>query len=354
MRRLALAFAFGLLACRGEEHAAPPRIEAGAADAADAAPPAELDDPTVKARSRAVLEAYDRNDEAAFAPQLARSFVLFEARRVFDRDFVTRRMSKRRERRERSPSRSYADENVHLGPTSAVYIVDSSEHFPANGEGHPEHDYDGWNTLVWVKEGAEWRLASWQIANGGLAADREEWNGTYRERPNFDTKPNRLLVDTLVDRGPGRALDLMMGQGRNAVYLASKGWTTTGVDLSDEGVRIAREAAAKQKLKLEAVVADVTKWDIGTARWDLITMIYAGTDGALIERAKVGLKPGGVFVLETFSAEGERAPGVGGAAKGELAARFREGFHVLKDEVVEDEADWGTKTKLVRFVAQKK
>lgn len=158
-----------------------------------------------------------------------------------------------------------------------------------------------------MKEGAAWKLASWQIANGGLAAEREEWNGKYRERPTFDVKPNRLLVDTLKDRGPGTALDLMMGQGRNALYLASKGWTTTGVDLSDEGVLLAREAASKQKLK-----------------------------------------------LETFSAEGERAPGTGGAAKGEIAAHFRVGFHILRDQTVEDVADWGTKTKLVRFVAQKK
>ena len=301
-----------------------------------------------------MLEAYDLNDEAGFAPQLARSFVLFESRRIYDSDFLTRRMSKRRERHETGPSRSYVDENVHLGPSSAVYIVDSSEHFAANGEGHPEHDYDGWNTLVWVKEGAAWKLASWQIANGGLAAEREEWNGTYRERPTFDVKPNRLLVDTLKDRGPGTALDLMMGQGRNALYLASKGWTTTGVDLSDEGVRLAREAASKQKLKLEAIVADVDHWDVGQARWDLVTMIYAGTDGVLIERAKAGLRPGGLFVLEAFSAEGERAPGTGGAAKGEIAAHFRVGFHILRDETVEDVADWGTKTKLVRFVAQKK
>jgi len=157
----------------------------------------------------------------------------------------------------------------------------------------------------------------------------------------------------LKDRSGGTALDLMMGQGRNAVYLASRGWTTTGVDLSDEGVRIARETAAKQKLKLEAIVADVEHWDIGTARWDLITMIYAGTDGKLIERAKAGLKPGGLFVFETFSSEGERAPGTGGAAKGELATRFQGGFHILRDEAVEDTADWGTKTTLSRFVAQR-
>jgi 2-polyprenyl-3-methyl-5-hydroxy-6-metoxy-1,4-benzoquinol methylase len=35
-----------------------------------------------------------------------------------------------------------------------------------------------------------------------------------------------------------------MGQGRNALYLASLGWRVTGIDISDEGIRQAREAAA--------------------------------------------------------------------------------------------------------------
>jgi 2-polyprenyl-3-methyl-5-hydroxy-6-metoxy-1,4-benzoquinol methylase len=36
-------------------------------------------------------------------------------------------------------------------------------------------------------------------------------------------------------RKPGRALDIGMGQGRNSVFLALKGWDVTGFDISDEG-----------------------------------------------------------------------------------------------------------------------
>lgn len=53
----------------------------------------------------------------------------------------------------------------------------------ANGEGHPEHDYDGWNTLVGVKEGAAWKLASWQIANETVE-DVADW-GTKTKLVRF-------------------------------------------------------------------------------------------------------------------------------------------------------------------------
>jgi 2-polyprenyl-3-methyl-5-hydroxy-6-metoxy-1,4-benzoquinol methylase len=313
----------------------------------------DLDDAAVRAKSRALLEAYDRLDDKTFEAQLARPFVLFEARRIFDREALSKRMARLRERHARPPTRTWREENVHLGAGAAVYIVDSIEHFSADGDAHPAHDYDGWNTLVWAKEGNEWKLASWQIANGGVAADREEWNETYRTAPTFNVKPNQLLVDTVKGKPPGAALDLMTGQGRNAVFLASQGWKTTGVDISDEGLRIAQASAASQKVKLETVNADVETWDIGKDRWDLIAMIYAGDDPQQIERAKLGLKSGGLFVLETFHKEGEKAPGVGGFVAGQLAARFKDGFAIVRDEVVEDVADWGNKTKLVRFVAQK-
>jgi hypothetical protein len=66
---------------------------------------------------------------------------------------------------------------------------------------------------------------------------------TYAGAPRFNTAPNRLLAETVKGLRPGRALDVHMGQGRNAVFLAAQGWDVTGFDYSAEGVRAARKAA---------------------------------------------------------------------------------------------------------------
>jgi 2-polyprenyl-3-methyl-5-hydroxy-6-metoxy-1,4-benzoquinol methylase len=44
-------------------------------------------------------------------------------------------------------------------------------------------------------------------------------------------------------RVAGLAIDLGMGEGRNAIYLAQQGWQTTGVDLADVAVAQARKRA---------------------------------------------------------------------------------------------------------------
>ena len=146
-----------------------------------------------------------------------------------------------------------------------------------------------------------------------------------------------------------------MGQGRNALYLASRGWKVTGVDFSDEAIRIARATAAKKKLPLDAVNADVSTYDFGTAKWDLVTMIYASDDPAWIQKIKPSLKRGGLFVLEYFHDNDK--PGVldGSFARGELARLFGDGFEIVRDDIVYDVPDWVLDhASLVRFVARKK
>jgi SAM-dependent methyltransferase len=163
------------------------------------------------------------------------------------------------------------------------------------------------------------------------------------------------MIDTVARRTPGAALDIAMGQGRNAIYLALKGWKVTGVDISDEGIRIAKDNAARQKLKLGTVQQDLAVYDFGVARWDLVTMIYAGDDLKMIERIKPSIRSGGLFVLEYFHDDATQGTGIGGFGTGELAPLFRDGWTILEDLVVEDVADWGLRrTKLVRFAAEKK
>ena len=53
-------------------------------------------------------------------------------------------------------------------------------------------------------------------------------------RDGFNSSPSSFLVTAVENLKPGTALDAAMGQGRNAVYLAQKGWTVTGCHQSSE------------------------------------------------------------------------------------------------------------------------
>src|SRR5215469_9538410 len=108
------------------------------------------------------------------------------------------------------------------------------------------------------------------FAQNGIA---EQYNAIYSddaEQVTFNHAPNAFLVDFTKTLKPGRALDVGMGQGRNAIYLAQHGWEVTGFDLSDAGVNLAREQAARLGVKLNAIVADAHSYDYGDAQWDLI------------------------------------------------------------------------------------
>ncbi|CAN5922326.1 hypothetical protein BH11MYX4_BH11MYX4_27340 [soil metagenome] len=310
-----------------------------------ARPPSDA--PDLKARSHSFLEAYDRVEESQVNRAIGADFTLFDSARLYDRERLGRRM------RLRGPvtQRFYADEQVHATAGGGIYIGESTVEIPAKGSAAARREVS-WQTLVWTREGDELKVAHWQIQKGGTDAAREEWNSVYRESGGFQRAPNRLLLDTVKYRPVGAALDLGMGQGRNSIALATAGWKVTGVDISDVGVRIARDEALKRHLVVDAIDADLTTWDMGRDRWDLVAMIYAGSEPATIERAKASLRKGGVFVFENFySDRPQLGPGV---SAGELAARFGGGFRIVRDEVVTDFGDWSeTKTKLQRFVAEK-
>src|SRR5262249_40811098 len=158
-----------------------------------------------------------------------------------------------------------------VGIDSAVFIGMSVER-ELDNDVHGNREYDGWYTVAWVRDHDVWKVShwTWQVHRTSIERAREMWNGTYRQSVGFSHEPNRLLVDSVRGVAPGEALDVMMGQGRNALYLASQGWHTTGIDISDEGLRLAREAAAAQHLALTAEQADAESYDFGTAKWDLV------------------------------------------------------------------------------------
>lgn len=312
-------------------------------------PPSEEE---IKRLSHDLLDAYDRGDLAAVEPRLAAEFLHFEGGHGMTRDDELDQIRKRKPGSQYIASRTWEEERVRIHGDSAVFTGKANERQGGNDK-KGGYKYVGWYLLEWVRRGEVWQARLWTWQRGGEQSMRDNWNEVFRNGLGFTQEPNRLLVETVKGKKPGKALDVAMGQGRNALYLAAQGWKVTGVDISDVGIRIAKEQAAKRKLALEAINVNIDEYDFGKNRWDLVTMIYATSNVAWIEKIKPALRPGGLFVVEFFAKE----PGGdgGGFAPGQLAQLFASGFEILRDEAVEDAPDWAMdRAKLVRFVAKKR
>jgi SAM-dependent methyltransferase len=303
-------------------------------------------------QSHAMLDAYDRGDVAAVEPLLSERLLHFEGGKPSTRTEELDQLKKRKKDAATIGKRTWSDEHVQVSLDDAVFIGKATEEQGGNDSHGGGFRYVGWYTLHWAREATGWKVRLWTWQRSGHA--RDHWNDVYRNNVGFEKQPNRLLVEIAKGLKPGTALDLTMGQGRNVLHLAATGWKATGIDIAEEGVRLAREEASKRKLELTTIVADIDRWDFGKEKWDLITMIYPGPfHQAWWEKAKVGLKKGGVFVLEFFAGDPDHPEG-GGYTQAELAKAFGDGFTILRNDQVEDRPDWALDhAKLVRFVAKK-
>ncbi|HWD99025.1 MAG TPA: class I SAM-dependent methyltransferase, partial [Bryobacteraceae bacterium] len=178
--------------------------------------------------------------------------------------------------------------------------------------------------------------------------------------PVFNPNPSRLLVEAVRGRKPGSAVDLGMGQGRNAIWLAQQGWQTTGVDLSDVAVGQASARAHQSGLNLTAIIDSLDHFDMGRSRWDLIALFYMhawynGTRPLSTRRIVQSLKPGGLLVIEGFAGHDGLKGKDGFMFQRDELPRDFSGLKVLRYEDVETEADWspGHKSHIIRFVAEK-
>ena len=71
--------------------------------------------------------------------------------------------------------------------------------------------------------------------------DSSEWDERYAGTELVWTaEPNRFVVEGLQALPPGRALDVGAGEGRNAIWLAHRGWQVTAVDFSAVGLEQGR------------------------------------------------------------------------------------------------------------------
>ncbi|WP_432492499.1 class I SAM-dependent methyltransferase [Kineococcus gypseus] len=132
---------------------------------------------------------------------------------------------------------------------------------------------------------------------------RELWEGMYSAGERWSGRPNAALVRAVEHLAPGTALDLGCGEGGDVVWLASRGWSATGADVSPTALaraaRHAADAGVAQRVRLE-------EHDLGASLpagpFDLVTASFlhsiAHLDRDDVLRRAAGLvAPGGTLLV---------------------------------------------------------
>jgi SAM-dependent methyltransferase len=126
----------------------------------------------------------------------------------------------------------------------------------------------------------------------------------------WSATPNQFVAAELADLRPGRALDVACGEGRNALWLAERGWQVTAVDFShvalDKGRALQERHPRGRDLPVEWVLGDALTYDAGRAAYDLVVLAYlqlvADQRRTAVRRAFGSLRPGGTFLLVAHDA----------------------------------------------------
>ena len=113
--------------------------------------------------------------------------------------------------------------------------------------------------------------------------------------------PNEVLVATVADLPPGRAVDLGCGYGGDALWLAARGWRVTAVDVSATALARAATAAAAAGLELRTERHDLSV-SLPAVTGDLVTACYVHTPvdvdrEAMLRRGGQLVAPGGRLVV---------------------------------------------------------
>jgi thioredoxin reductase/protein-L-isoaspartate O-methyltransferase len=129
------------------------------------------------------------------------------------------------------------------------------------------------------------------------------WEERYRTHGQgvWSGRVNDVLAAEVAGLPPGRALDAGAGEGGDAVWLARHGWSVTALDLSRTALDRADAAAAAAGLELDTRHVDVTTWEPGEERWDLVTASFLhfppGTRDGVLRRLASAVAPGGTLLV---------------------------------------------------------
>ncbi len=132
------------------------------------------------------------------------------------------------------------------------------------------------------------------------------WNERYGAKNYvYGKEPNVFFAEQIDNLIPGMLILPCEGEGRNAVYAATKGWDVEAFDLSVAGKSKALQLAGKTKIDISYVIKDALNASYPENKADVVAFIYAhfppDVRSIIHKKAISWLKPGGKMILEAFN-----------------------------------------------------
>ncbi|HSZ60913.1 MAG TPA: class I SAM-dependent methyltransferase [Terriglobales bacterium] len=144
------------------------------------------------------------------------------------------------------------------------------------------------------------------------STDKERWNRKYGEVAGSEasTAPDPFLVRAFSEfvrpafPDGGSALDVAGGAGRHAIWLVTRGWQATIIDISETGVEQARQNAGPVASHIHFVVDDLTRFKAAQMQFadafDVVMVFFYLERISFAEILKA-LRPGGLFIYKTYT-----------------------------------------------------
>jgi 2-polyprenyl-3-methyl-5-hydroxy-6-metoxy-1,4-benzoquinol methylase len=173
---------------------------------------------------------------------------------------------------------------------------------------------------------------------------RARWDERHAaHKPIESSEPDPTLLDEIGALSPGRAVDLGAGDGRNAIWLARRGWDVTAVDFSQVAIDRGRALAAAAGVDVEWELADLLEWAPRDRSYDLVMLFFIHLPPEerrdVYARAAAGVAPGGTLLVVGHDRT-NIADGIGGPQDPDLLITPSEvaadllGFRVDRAETV--------------------
>jgi len=144
------------------------------------------------------------------------------------------------------------------------------------------------------------------------------WDKKYRERSHSSLEPDPFLVSAydefLSGSAPGFALDVAGGVGRHSIWVAQRGWRGKLPDVSEVGIKQAKENAKStgtaSSISFEVRDLNVVQ-DLGREQYDLVVVFFF-LQRELFPALAAAIKPGGLMIYKTYTAEQKNFAGGAG------------------------------------------